>query len=77
MIVAEWVMALLALTTLRKRWSAVAGALAVLVFVGIAGASATALRAALMALIALYARATGRTYVAGRALLLVVLLMLV
>jgi competence protein ComEC len=77
MVVAEWVMALLAFTKLPRRWSALAGALALLVFVGIAGASATAIRAALMALIALYARATGRTYVAGRALLLVVLLMLI
>lgn len=76
MVVAEWVMAALALTTLPKRWSAVAGALALLIFVGIAGASATAVRAALMALIALYARATGRTYAAGRALFIVVFLML-
>ncbi|MFM2331094.1 MAG: hypothetical protein RLZZ26_601 [Candidatus Parcubacteria bacterium] len=77
MIVAEWVMAALALTTLPRRWSALAGAVALLLFVGIAGATATSIRAALMALIALYARATGRTYAAGRALLFVVLLMLV
>jgi competence protein ComEC len=77
MVVAEMIMAALALTTLPRRWSAAAGALALLIFVGIAGASATAIRAALMALIALYARATGRTYAAGRALLFVVLLMLV
>jgi competence protein ComEC len=76
MIVAEWVMAALALTKLSKRWSASAGALAILIFVGIAGTSATAMRAALMAFIALYARATGRTYTAGRALLLVVFLMI-
>ena len=76
MIVAEWIMAALALTKLSKKWSAAAGAIGILVFVGIAGASATALRAALMALIALYARATGRTYAAGRALLFAVLLML-
>ncbi len=76
MIVAEWVMAALALTKLSRRWSAAAGAFAILIFVGIAGASATALRAALMAFIALYARASARTYTAGRALLLVVLLML-
>ncbi len=56
--------------------SIVAGALALILFVGIAGFSATAIRAALMALIALYARATGRTYVAGRALLVVIFLML-
>ena len=34
------------------------------------------MRAALMAFVALYARATGRTYTAGRALLFVVFLML-
>jgi competence protein ComEC len=76
MVVAEWVMAALALTKLSKRWGAAAGAFAILVFVGIAGASATALRAALMAFIALYARATSRSYVAGRALLFVVFLMI-
>jgi len=77
MVVAEWVMAALALTPLSKRWGAGAGALAILLFVGVAGASATALRAMLMAFIALYARGTGRTYAASRALLFVVLLMLV
>ena len=76
MIVAEWVMAALAFTKIRKRWSAAAGAFAILIFVGIAGASATALRAMLMALIALYARATGRSYAASRALLFVIFLML-
>ena len=76
MVVAEWVMAALAVTKLKKRWSAAAGALAILIFVGIAGASSTALRAMLMAFIALFARATGRSYSAGRALLFVVFLML-
>lgn len=77
MVVAEWVMAALAYIKLSKRWSSVAGAVAILIFVGIAGASATALRAMLMAFIALYARATGRTYAASRALLAAVFLMLV
>jgi competence protein ComEC len=77
MVVAEWVMAGLARTKLPRRWGAIAGALAILIFVGIAGASATALRAMVMALIALYARATARTYIAGRALLFVILLMLI
>jgi len=76
MVVAEWVMAALARTRLSKRWGAAAGALAILIFVGIAGASATALRAMLMAFIALYARATGRSYTASRALLVVVFLMI-
>lgn len=77
MVVAEWIMAGLAFIKISRRWSAIAGALAILIFVGVAGAAATALRAALMALIALYARATGRSYVAGRALLVVVFLMLI
>jgi len=77
MIVAEWIMAGLAFIKLPKRWGAGAGALAIAIFVGIAGASATAMRAALMAFIALYARATNRSYYAGRALLLVVLLMII
>lgn len=76
MIVAEWIMAALAFTKIPKRWGATAGALAILIFVGIAGASATALRAMLMAFIALYARVTGRSYSAGRALLFVIFLML-
>ncbi|MHB1769573.1 MAG: ComEC/Rec2 family competence protein [Minisyncoccota bacterium] len=77
MVVAEWVMAALALTKLPRRWGAATAVLAVLLFVLVAGASATALRAMLMAFIALYARATGRSNAAGRALLLVILLMLV
>lgn len=77
MVVAEWLMAMLALTPLPKRWGAVAGCAAIFIFVGIAGGGAAAFRAALMALIALYARATGRTYAAGRALLVAVLAMLI
>src|SRR6185369_1935498 len=76
MVIAEWIMAMLRATKLSRRWSAAAGAFAILIFVGIAGFTATAIRAAIMALIALYARATGRTYAAGRALLFAVLLML-
>jgi competence protein ComEC len=67
---------LIALTKLSRRWGAGAGALVIAIFVGIAEASATALRAALMAFIALFARATGRSYAAGRALLFVVFLMI-
>ena len=77
MIVAEWVMAFLALFALPRRLQFFAGGAALLLFVGIAGFSATAIRAMCMALIALYARATGRSYTASRALLFVVLLMLV
>ncbi|PIR83193.1 hypothetical protein COU19_01620 [Candidatus Kaiserbacteria bacterium CG10_big_fil_rev_8_21_14_0_10_56_12] len=77
MIVAEWVMALLALVTRSRHMRGVAGALALLLFVGIAGFSATALRATLMALIALYARATGRNYAASRSLLAAIFIMLI
>lgn len=77
MIVAEWVMAFLALLLLPRRLQYFAGGAALLLFVGIAGFSATAIRAMIMALIALYARATGRSYAASRALLFAVLLMLV
>ena len=87
MIVASWVIAFFIFVFAKvesvfgkrvpRMVSVVAGALALILFVGIAGFSATAIRAALMALIALYARATGKTYAAGRALLFVILLMLV
>jgi competence protein ComEC len=76
MVVAEWVMAGLAALRLGMRPRAVFAALALALFVAIAGASATSIRAALMACIALYARATGRTYAASRALLAAVALML-
>ncbi|MCR4333429.1 MAG: ComEC family competence protein [Patescibacteria group bacterium] len=77
MIVAEWVMAFLALLLLPRRLQYFAGGAALLLFVGIAGISATAVRAAIMAVIALYARATGRSYAASRALLFTVFLMIV
>lgn len=77
MIVAEWVMIFLALLRLPRRLQFFAGGAGLLLFVGIAGISSTAVRAAIMAVIALYARATGRSYAASRALLFAVLLMLI
>ena len=76
MIVAEWVLLLFASLKWSRRVSAIAGGAALLLFVGVAGFSATALRAAVMALIALFARATGKSYSAGRALFVAVFLML-
>ncbi|MBU6214315.1 ComEC/Rec2 family competence protein [Patescibacteria group bacterium] len=76
MIVAEWVMAFLAALRLPRRLQYVAGGAALLLFVGIAGITSTAVRAAIMAIIALYARASGKTYAASRALLVAVFLML-
>lgn len=87
MVVAEWtIIAAASVAVAMSRVSprvrmpralpaALAGA-TLLIFVGIAGFSATALRAASMALIALYAKATGRTYAASHALLVAILLML-
>ena len=61
---------------LRKRWSIFFGALTILLFVIMVGASATAVRAGAMALLALLARATGRTSDVTRALILTGFLML-
>ncbi len=77
MIVAQWTLAALARTRLSRRISTVLAGCILLIFIGIAGFSATALRAGLMAAIALYAQATGKSYAASRALLVVILLMLV
>lgn len=77
MIVATWIMSVLSLARLSRQWVTFGGAAALTLFVGVAGFSATAVRAMCMALIALYARATGRSYNAGRALFVAVLIMLV
>ncbi len=76
MVVAEWVMVALAYIKASLHIRALAGALALIAFIGVAGASATAVRAGIMACIALYARATGKSYAANRALLLAIVLML-
>lgn len=76
MIVAEAIMKIVSGVTYGTVAYVSAGIVVVL-FVIMAGASATALRAGLMACIALLARATGRTYMALRALFIVSLIMLV
>lgn len=55
----------------------VSGGIAVILFVIMAGGSATAVRAGAMAVISLFAQFSGRTYTALRALVIVSLLMLV
>lgn len=74
MIVAEAVFRAFAL--FAKRYAAVAAAVVIAAFVLIAGAGAASLRAGLMAGIALFGRATGRTYDAFRALMAAAILML-
>lgn len=74
MIVAEFVLRLFGLAS--RRWAPVAAALTIGAFVLAAGAGAASVRAGVMAGIALYGRATGKTYDAFRALLAAGVIML-
>ena len=73
-IVAEGVMKILG-TFLAQTLSIIFGIFVIILFILMAGASSTAIRAGIMATIALFARMTGRTYDAGRALVVAGLLM--
>lgn len=74
MIVVEMLMYILAFF-LRPRLRMIVGAIAIGLFVFVVGASATALRAGVMAILLLVARGTNRTYGVLRALFLTALLM--
>ncbi len=74
-IVAESVAKVLA--KLPRMWGAGLGAVAVIIFIIMTGASSTAIRAGIMALVALLGRVTGREYDSLRALGVAGLLMLV
>jgi competence protein ComEC len=74
MIVAEFVMRIFGF--LRGSLAPALGAVSIAVFVLVAGAGPASIRAGIMAAIALYARATGHTYAAVRALLFAGFLML-
>lgn len=74
-IVAEGVMKVLGVV-LSSALSIVFGIVFIFLFIMLAGASSTAIRAGIMATIALFARMTGRTYDAGRALVIAGLLMI-
>ncbi|MEO5635151.1 MAG: ComEC/Rec2 family competence protein [Candidatus Paceibacterota bacterium] len=70
-IVAEWIMKFFNLITfVPKNVGIGAGILAIILFVIMSGGSSTAIRAGIMATLALIARATGRNYAVGRALVL-------
>ena len=73
-IVAEWLMKLFYF--LPRNLGIGAGVFAILLFVLMTGGSSTAIRAGIMATLALIARATGRNYDVGRALLLAGLFMI-
>lgn len=72
-IVAEWFVKLFAFLPLN--FAIGSGILAIILFVLMTGASSTAIRAGIMAILALIARATGRNYDVARALLLAALFM--
>jgi competence protein ComEC len=75
-IVAESVMKVLG-TFLAQTVATIFGILFIFLFIMMAGFSSTAIRAGIMAIIALFARMTGRNYDAGRALVITALLMVV
>lgn len=74
-IVAEGVMKVLGLI-LAQTLSIIFGVIVIVLFIIMAGTSATAVRAGIMASVALFARMTGRTYDAGRALVIAALVMI-
>lgn len=74
-IIAEWFMKLFAF--LPQNFGITMGILAIFLFVLMTGGSSTAVRAGIMATLALYARASGRTYDVARALLLAGMIMII
>lgn len=73
-IVAEWIMKLFAFLPVQAGIGV--GIVTILLFVLMAGGGSTALRAGIMAVLALIARATGRDYDVARALVLALVLMI-
>ncbi len=70
-IVAEWIMKLFAkMPYVPKNFGISMGIFAIILFILMTGASSTAIRAGIMATLALVARATGRNYDVARALIL-------
>jgi competence protein ComEC len=72
-IVAEWIMKLFSFLPINFAISI--GIIAIILFILMSGASSTAIRAGIMATLALIARATGRNYDVARALMLAGVLM--
>ena len=62
---------------LTQTWSISLGIISIILFAIMTGAGSTIIRASIMAILALIARATGRTYAATRALLLAVFIMVI
>lgn len=74
-IVAEWIMKIFSF--LPKNFGIGVGIFSILLFVFMTGASSTAIRAGIMAILALVARATGRNYDVARALIIAGVLMVI
>lgn len=74
-IVAEWIMKIFAF--LPFYFSISVGMLSIILFIFMTGGASTAVRAGIMAVLVLIARATGRTYDVGRALLLTAVIMII
>lgn len=75
-IVAEWVMRIFG-TIFSQVVSIICGIFVIILFIIMSGASSTAVRAGIMAVIMLFGRMTDRTYDAGRALVIAGILMIV
>jgi len=69
-IVAEWIMKIFSFSSLPKNLGIGAGIVTILLFVLMTGGSSTAVRAGIMASLALFARVIGRNYDVARALIL-------
>jgi len=69
-IVAEWIMKIFSFSSLPKNLGIGAGIITILLFVLMTGGSSTAIRAGIMASLALFSRIIGRNYDVGRALIL-------
>lgn len=74
-IIAEWIMKLFSF--LPQAWAIGMGIFVIILFIIMTGGSSTAIRAGIMATLALVARATGRNYDVGRALVLAGVLMII
>lgn len=76
-IVAEWIMKLFSkISFVPKNFGIGAGILTIILFIVMTGGSSTAIRAGIMATLALVARATGRNYDVARALILAAVFMI-
>jgi len=75
-IVAEWIMKIFSFSSFPKNLGIGAGIVAILLFVLMTGGSSTAVRAGIMASLALFSRVIGRNYDVARALILAGVLMI-